>query len=70
MVHRLGYVWDNVILFFEIQFNEVNEVISVYTSVQGLDNVAVANYADIEERMAEGTRNRTVAATNMNATSR
>lgn len=70
MVHRLGYVWDNVILFFEIQFNEVNEVISVCTSVQGLDNVAVANYADIEERMAEGTRNRTVAATNMNATSR
>ena len=29
----------------------------------------VSSYADIEGKIAEGTRNRTVAATNMNATS-
>ena len=33
-------------------------------------NVPVKDYADIESRIEEGTRNRTVAATNMNATSR
>ena len=30
----------------------------------------VKDYADIDNRIEEGTRNRTVAATNMNATSR
>ncbi|KAL3836511.1 hypothetical protein ACJMK2_021937 [Sinanodonta woodiana] len=35
----------------------------------GLIIVPVANYSEIEKRMDEGTRNRTVAATNMNATS-
>ena len=36
----------------------------------GLLTCAVNSYKDIEDRMEEGTRNRTVAATNMNATSR
>lgn len=35
----------------------------------GLKTVPVSKYKDIEQRMEEGTRNRTVAATNMNATS-
>ncbi|KAK7487439.1 hypothetical protein BaRGS_00021280, partial [Batillaria attramentaria] len=35
----------------------------------GLQIVPVVSYADIEKRMEEGTTNRTVAATNMNATS-
>ncbi|XP_078581839.1 kinesin-like protein KIF28 isoform X1 [Branchiostoma floridae x Branchiostoma japonicum] len=35
----------------------------------GLKTVAVNSYQDIENRMEEGTKNRTVAATNMNATS-
>ena len=34
-----------------------------------LSSVAVKNYKDIEDRMAEGTKNRTIASTNMNATS-
>ncbi|XP_077966673.1 kinesin-like protein KIF28 [Styela clava] len=37
--------------------------------VEGLETVAVASYENIESRMSEGTKNRTVAATNMNATS-
>ena len=36
----------------------------------GLKTVPVSEYKDIEQRMEEGTTNRTVAATNMNATSR
>ena len=34
-----------------------------------LSSVAVKNYRDIEDRMSEGTKNRTIASTNMNATS-
>lgn len=37
---------------------------------EGLKTVPVSAYTDIEQRMEEGTTNRTVAATNMNATSR
>ncbi|CAL1536203.1 unnamed protein product [Lymnaea stagnalis] len=37
--------------------------------VEGLLIVPVRSYKDIEQKMDEGTRNRTVAATNMNATS-
>ncbi|VDM31231.1 unnamed protein product [Hydatigera taeniaeformis] len=37
--------------------------------VQGLKIVPVGSYRDIEERMKQGTANRTIAATNMNATS-
>ncbi|EDV26227.1 uncharacterized protein TRIADDRAFT_23272, partial [Trichoplax adhaerens] len=37
--------------------------------VEELKNVPVTSYKDIENRMEEGTRNRTIAATNMNATS-
>ncbi|XP_033624378.1 kinesin-like protein KIF28P [Asterias rubens] len=37
--------------------------------VEQLRNVAVESYQHIEDRMDEGTRNRTVAATQMNATS-
>ena len=36
----------------------------------GLTILPVKDYKDIEMRMEEGTKNRTVAATNMNATSR
>jgi len=36
---------------------------------EGLKIVAVKDYADIEARIEEGTMNRTVASTNMNATS-
>lgn len=35
-----------------------------------LSVVAVKDFADIERRMEEGTKNRTIASTNMNATSR
>ncbi|XP_045207845.2 kinesin-like protein KIF28P isoform X2 [Mercenaria mercenaria] len=35
----------------------------------GLNETAVGSYQDIEQKMAEGTRNRTVASTKMNATS-
>lgn len=38
-------------------------------SVDQLRSVAVKNYKDIEHRIAEGTKNRTIASTNMNATS-
>lgn len=37
--------------------------------VESLVSVPVKDYPDIESRIEEGTRNRTVAATNMNATS-
>ncbi|XP_070576240.1 kinesin-like protein KIF28 isoform X2 [Ptychodera flava] len=37
--------------------------------VQDLKKVAVGSYQEIEKRIAEGTANRTVASTNMNATS-
>ena len=37
--------------------------------VQGLKTVPVASYKDIENRMEQGTSNRTIGATNMNATS-
>lgn len=37
--------------------------------VENLITVPVKDYADIDNRIEEGTRNRTVAATNMNATS-
>ncbi|KAI3388277.1 hypothetical protein SNEBB_000716 [Seison nebaliae] len=36
---------------------------------QGLKQVAVGSYEEIESRISEGTANRTVASTNMNATS-
>ncbi|CAH1788618.1 unnamed protein product [Owenia fusiformis] len=37
--------------------------------VDGLSTLPVSNYADVERKMNEGTRNRTVAATQMNQTS-
>ncbi|XP_064640023.1 kinesin-like protein KIF28 isoform X2 [Lineus longissimus] len=37
--------------------------------VQGLKKVPVGSYKEIEQRMEQGTSNRTVASTNMNATS-
>lgn len=42
---------------------------SGYFYPQGLRVVPVGNYQDIERRIVEGTENRTIAATNMNATS-
>ena len=41
----------------------------VSVTVDGLRTVPVDNYANIEDRIAEGTKNRTIASTNMNATS-
>ena len=38
-------------------------------AVDQLSSVAVKNYKEIEDRIAEGTKNRTIASTNMNATS-
>ena len=40
-----------------------------FYTVDLLRSVAVKNYKDIEDRIAEGTKNRTIASTNMNATS-
>jgi hypothetical protein len=37
--------------------------------VENMRLVPVSNYPDIEARIEEGTKNRTIAATNMNATS-
>jgi kinesin family protein 1 len=42
---------------------------SGYFYPQGLRVVPVGSYNDIERRVTEGTENRTIAATNMNATS-
>lgn len=39
------------------------------TTAEGLTFAAVDSYEEIEQKMEEGTTNRTVAATNMNATS-
>lgn len=44
-------------------------VFSLHVIAQGLTEAPVANYEAIESKMAEGTENRTVAATQMNATS-
>lgn len=44
-------------------------LLCVTIPVDQLSSVAVKNYKDIEDRMAEGTKNRTIASTNMNATS-
>ena len=41
----------------------------IHYTVEQLRNVPVQSYQQIEDRMDEGTRNRTVAATQMNATS-
>lgn len=41
--------------------------IGVY--VEGVVKVPVASYEDIEAKIDEGTSNRTIGATNMNATS-
>lgn len=40
-----------------------------YFYAQGLKRVPVGSYGEIERRIEEGTANRTVASTNMNATS-
>ena len=42
---------------------------ALFLAVENLLSVAVKNYAEIEQRIAQGTKNRTVASTNMNATS-
>ena len=39
-------------------------------SVEGLNVIPVANFHDIQLRMKEGERQRTIAATKMNETSR
>ena len=42
----------------------------VFRAVENLLTVPVKSYVEIDQRIQEGTRNRTVASTNMNATSR
>ena len=42
----------------------------IFFSVESLITAPVNNYSQIDNRIQEGTRNRTVASTNMNATSR
>ena len=39
-------------------------------SVESLQTVPVKSYQEIDAKMQQGTKNRTVASTNMNATSR
>ena len=43
---------------------------SLHATVENLLSAAVKNYVEIEKRIAQGTKNRTLASTNMNATSR
>lgn len=40
-----------------------------YSVVESLKTFPVKSYSDINSRINEGTRNRTIASTNMNATS-
>ncbi len=42
---------------------------TVIVTVEELSNVPMSTYKEIEAKIEEGTRNRTIAATNMNATS-
>ena len=42
----------------------------LHAAVENLLSAAVKNYVEIEKRIAQGTKNRTLASTNMNATSR
>ena len=42
----------------------------IFFSVESLITAPVNSYSQIDNRIQEGTRNRTVASTNMNATSR
>jgi len=48
---------------------KLRESPSLGVVVEGLKSSPVSSYEQIEHLMAEGTRNRTIAATNMNATS-
>lgn len=43
---------------------------NLYFAVENLTTAGVNSYKDIDNKIQDGTRNRTVAATNMNATSR
>lgn len=46
-------------------------IMALYIStVENLTTAGVNSYKDIDNKIQDGTRNRTVAATNMNATSR
>jgi len=58
----------DVCLFTHCLLSKVNNFL-VNVSVEQLTAAAVNSYAEIESKEQEGTRNRTVAATNMNATS-
>ena len=49
------FLWVEIVLFFP---------------VEGLKSESVSSYREIDAKMNEGTKNRTVASTNMNATSR
>ncbi len=42
---------------------------TLFAPADGLRTIPVKDFKEIEERIAEGTKNRTIASTNMNATS-
>lgn len=48
----------------------MNGLFYSFHAADGLKEVPVGSYNEIEQRIEEGTRNRTVASTKMNATSR
>ena len=61
-----GYRTFTLVLKFGIQ----NIKISISLAVEGIVSVPVKSYVDIDRKIEEGTKIRTVASTNMNATSR
>ena len=48
----------------------IYSIFPLCVSVESLVTVPVKSYEDIDHKIEEGTKSRTVAATNMNATSR
>eukprot|EP00002_Diphylleia_rotans_P023808 TRINITY_DN4688_c0_g1_i2.p1 TRINITY_DN4688_c0_g1~~TRINITY_DN4688_c0_g1_i2.p1 ORF type:complete len:1214 (+),score=278.54 TRINITY_DN4688_c0_g1_i2:125-3766(+) len=48
---------------------QVRSLPKIGTQVVGLQEIQVNSYTEIDQKVLEGTRNRTIAATNMNATS-
>ena len=65
-----GFYGNNNIIDYIIMTTCIHDLLSHCTcAVDQLRSVAVKNYKDIEDRIAEGTKNRTIASTNMNATS-
>ena len=55
---------------FSAEVNYAVQFWNIFISVENLTLAGVNSYREIDSKINEGTRNRTVAATNMNATSR